>query len=404
MPIPVIASNNQKPSGIPLHTKDIERVKLFQPYQKKSVTTHNRLGVSPMCMYSADDGYVNDFHLGHYLSFALKGPGIVFVEASAVTFEGRITPRCLGIWDDSHIEGMKKLSDHIKSQGSKSAIQIAHAGRKASTSPPYIGGSVVGEADGGWANRVVGPSDHAFSSNFSTPHALTKEEIKQHVQAFADAAIRVNKAGFDILEIHGAHGYLISSFYSASSNKRTDEYGGSFENRIRFALEVAQAVRNVWPQDKPLWMRLSCSDYSNPDLMGHSPDGWDIHQTVELAKELKKIGIDVIDCSSGGIIPGVKYPNNPLYQVPFAEAIKKGADIDTATVGLIVEGKDAENILQNEQADFILAGREFLRDSAFVLRAAQSLDVEIAWPKQYAWAVKKARPQNDLPTLKALDE
>ncbi|KAI8359969.1 hypothetical protein BD560DRAFT_356120 [Blakeslea trispora] len=404
MPIPTIAANDQKPSGVPVNAKDIERVKLFQPYQKKSVTTHNRLGVSPMCMYSADDGYVNDFHLGHYLSFALKGPGLVMVEASGVTPEGRITPRCLGIWDDSHIEGMKKLSDNIKSQGSKSAIQIAHAGRKASTSPPYMGDYVIDEADGGWPNRVVGPSDNAYASHYATPHALTKEEIKQHVQAFADAAVRVDKAGFDILEIHGAHGYLISSFYSASSNKRTDEYGGSFENRIRFALEVAQAVRDVWPQDKPLWMRLSCSDYSNPDPMGHSPDGWDIYQTIELAKELKKIGVDVIDCSSGGIIPGVKYPSNPLYQVPFAEAVKKEAGIDTATVGLIVEGEDAENVLQKGQADFVLAGREFLRDSAFVLRAAQSLDVEIVWPKQYSWAVKKARRQNAIQASKTLDE
>ncbi|KAI9483732.1 MAG: hypothetical protein EXX96DRAFT_479531 [Benjaminiella poitrasii] len=392
--VPSLAFNVQKPAGTPVNPEDAKRVKLFQPFNQKGVTMHNRLGVSPMCMYSSVNGYINDFHIAHYGSLALKGPGLIIVEAASVVPDGRLTPQDIGLWDDSHIPGLKRLVDTIKAQGVTPAIQIVHAGRKAGMSPPFKGDYIETEADNGWPDRVYGPSDNAFADHYPKPHAMTVQQIKETVQAFADAAVRADKAGIEVLEIHGAHGYLISTFYSASSNKRTDEYGGSFENRIRFPLEVVKAVRAVWPENKPLWVRISCSDYSNSEPMGESPEGWDIYQSIRLAKEFKKLGVDVVDCSSGGIIRGVKYPAAPMYQVQFAEAIKREADIATAAVGLIIDGEDAEEILQQNKADYILAGREFLRNSAFVLVAAQALNVDINWPQQYSWAVKKARRHN----------
>ncbi|KAI7904205.1 uncharacterized protein BX663DRAFT_504299 [Cokeromyces recurvatus] len=392
--VPSFAYNVEKPAGVPVNPEDVKRVKLFQPFTQKGVTMHNRLGVSPMCMYSAVNGYMNDFHIAHYGSLAIKGPGLIIIEAAGVVPEGRITPQDIGLWDDSHIPNLKRVVDTIKSQGVTPGIQIAHAGRKASMSPPFKGDYIETEADNGWPNRVYGPSDNAFADHYPKPIAMSVQEIKETVQAFADAAIRADKAGIEVLEIHAAHGYLLSTFYSGSSNKRTDEYGGSFENRIRFLLETTKAVRAVWPESKPLWVRISCSDYTNPEPMGENPDGWDIYQSIRLAKELKKLGVDVIDCSSGGIMKDVKYPNTPMFQVQFAEAIKREAQIATAAVGFIVEGEDAEKILQKNKADYILAGREFLRDSAYVLVAAQALNVEITWPKQYSWAVKKARRKN----------
>ncbi|GAN08460.1 oxidoreductase [Mucor ambiguus] len=392
--VPSLAANIEKPPGTPIDPADTERVKLFQPLQQKSVTLHNRLGVSPMCMYSSVDGHLNDFHVLHYGSLALKGPGIVFIEASAIVPEGRITPQDSGLWNDSHINDLKRVVDVIKSQGSTPGIQIAHAGRKASMSPPFKGDYLEAEADGGWPNGVVGPSDNAYAPHYAKPHALTVQEIKQLVQSFVDAAVRADKAGIEVLEIHAAHGYLLSSFFSGNSNKRTDEYGGSFENRIRFGLEVVKAVRDVWPDHKPLWVRISCAEYVNPEAMGSDPDGWDIYQSCKLAAEFKKLGVDMVDCSSGGNIQGVKYPSAPMYQVQFSEAIKREAGIQTAAVGLIVEGTDAEQILQKNQADYILAAREFLRDSAFVLVSAQALDVNIKFPNQYEWAVRKARRHN----------
>ncbi|KAI8647663.1 hypothetical protein BD408DRAFT_408297 [Parasitella parasitica] len=398
VPVPAAASNIEKPAGVPINPADVQRVKLFQPFQQKSVTMHNRLGVSPMCMYSAVDGHLNDYHILHYGSLALKGPGLVIIEASAVVPEGRITPQDSGLWSDSQIDNLKRVVDVIKSQGSTPGLQIAHSGRKASTSPPFLGDYIVAESDGGWPDRVVGPSDNAYAPHYAKPHAMTIPEIKQMVQYFADAAVRADKAGIEVLEIHAAHGYLLSSFFSGNSNKRTDEYGGSFENRIRFGLEVVQAVRAVWPSNKPLWVRISSAEYVNPDPMGEDPNGWDIYQSCRLAKEFKKLGVDLVDCSSGGNIHGVKYPGVPMYQVQFAEAIKKEADIQTAAVGLIVEGTDAEQILEKGQADYVLAGREFLRDSAFTLVAAQALNVDIQWNKQYSWAVKKARRHNTTKT------
>ncbi|KAI7890629.1 uncharacterized protein EV154DRAFT_511042 [Mucor mucedo] len=347
-----------------------------------------------MCMYSAVDGHLNDFHVSHYGSLALKGPGLIIIEATGVAPEGRITPQCAGIWSDAHIPDIQRVVQVIKSQGSVPGMQIAHAGRKASMAPPFKGDYIESDADGGWLKDVVGASEIPFAPHYPTPRAMTKEEIKKTVQDFADAAVRADKAGIELLEIHSAHGYLLGSFLSGNSNNRTDEYGGSFENRTRFAREVVQAVRAVWPQNKPFWVRISCTDYTNPEPMGLDPNGWDIQQSIQLAKEFKKLGVDTVDCSSGGNMKGVKYPAIPMYQVQFAEAIRREADISTAAVGLIVEGNDAEKILAQDKADFILVGREFLRDSAFVLAAAQSLNIDITWPNQYSWAVKKARRQN----------
>ncbi|KAG2200082.1 hypothetical protein INT47_007727 [Mucor saturninus] len=394
MSVPALASNNVKPPGTPTDPEAARHVKLFQPLLQKSVTFHNHMGVSPMCMYSAVDGHLNNFHVSHYGSFALKGPGAIIIEATAVVPEGRITPQCSGIWSDAHIPDIQRVAQVIKSQGSVPGIQIAHAGRKASMSPPYKGDYLETEADGGWPNRVVGASEIPYAPHYAKPHALTKEGIRQITQAFVDAAIRADKAGIELLEIHAAHGYLLGNFLSGHSNNRTDEYGGSFENRARFCLEVVQAVRAVWPQSKPLWVRISCTDYANPDPMGSDPDGWCIYQSIKLAAEFKRLGVDMVDSSSGGNLSGVKYPAMPMYQVQFAEAIRHQTHIPTAAVGLIVEGRDAEKILQEGKADFILAGREFLRDSAFVLASAQSLDIDITWPNQYSWAVKKARRHN----------
>ncbi|KAI9483855.1 MAG: hypothetical protein EXX96DRAFT_477218 [Benjaminiella poitrasii] len=348
-----------------------------------------------MCVYSAVDGYVNDFHIAHYGSFALKGPGLIMVEATAVHPDARGTPQDLGLWNDSHIPGHQRLVDIIKAQGVTPGLQLTHGGRKSSMSPPFKGDYILTEAEKGWPDHVNGPSENPYAAHYPKPHMMTVQDIKATIQDFVDATIRADKAGVEVLELHGAHGCLISAFYSGNANKRTDEYGGSFENRIRFCLELVKAVRAVWPVSKPFWIRLSCTDYANPEPMGENRDGWDIYQTIRLSKELKKLGVDVIDCSSGGIISGVKYPAVPMYQVQFAEAVKREAGIATAAVGLIVEGEDAEEILQQNKADYILVGREFLRNSAFVLVAAQALNVDINWPQQYAWAVKKAPQQEN---------
>ncbi|CEG70151.1 hypothetical protein RMATCC62417_06098 [Rhizopus microsporus] len=394
MSISLAACNTEKPAGVPVQLEDCQRVKLFQPYAQKSVELHNRIVVSPMCMYSCQNGFLNQFHVMHYGSFAFKGAGAVFIEATAVVPEGRISPNDSGIWSDDHIEPLSHVVNIVKSQGSVPGLQIAHAGRKASMSPPFKGDYIESEENGGWPNRVMGPSEIPFADHYPRPNVMTKADIQATVKAFADAAVRADKAGIEILEIHAAHGYLLHNFYSGNSNKRTDEYGGSFQNRIRLTLEVAKAVRAVWPEHKPLWTRISCTDYVNPDPMGSDPDGWSIDQSIELAKQLKQVGVDLIDCSSGGNIKGVQYPNQPLYQVPFAEAIRRQAQIATGAVGLIVEGEDAEKILQEEKADVVLVAREFLRNSTFALSAAQALDVNINWPKQYSWAVKKARRHN----------
>ncbi|KAI9320455.1 hypothetical protein BX666DRAFT_2017657 [Dichotomocladium elegans] len=388
-PIPPQAYNTKVPPATSLDPEASKSVKLFQPITVKSVTLKNRIGVSPMCMYSAEDGFVNDFHLAHLLSFALRGVGLVIIEATAVEPQGRISPHDLGLWKDDHIEPLKRITDAIKSQGSVPAIQIAHAGRKASMGSPFAGYRLVPESEGGWATDVRGPSELPYDGKHATPHALTKEQIAELVQKWADAASRADKAGIEVLEIHGAHGYLIHNFLSGNSNKRTDEYGGPFENRIRFPLEVARAVRAVWPEHKPLWFRVSATDWKEPETFAKDPEGWDLDQTIKLAKALKEIGIDVIDCSSGGNLSGVKYPSEPHYQVPFAEAIKREADIETAAVGLILDPKEAEKVLEEDKADYILLGREILRNPAWTNRAAEELGVPVKWANQYERADKE---------------
>ncbi|GAN08696.1 conserved hypothetical protein [Mucor ambiguus] len=362
--------------------------KLFTPITSKSVTLQNRIVVPPMCMYSAIDGFMNDFHVSHYGSFALRGPGMIIIEATAVEDRGRISPNDLGLWKDEQIPQLKRVVDVIKSQGVVPSIQLAHAGRKANMGSGWCNGGYhnVYEQDGGWPNNVVGPSDNAFDQHHADVHALTVPELQAITQKWVDAAVRADEAGIEVLEIHSAHGYLLHNFLSGNSNKRTDQYGGSLENRLRFPLEVVQAVRNVWPSEKPLWVRFSATDFKNVETLGSDVDGWDVDQAIEYAKALKEIGVDVIDVSSGGNLPNINYPAKPLYQVPLANAVKHGAKIATGAVGIITEPKDAESILEKDQADYILVGREHLRNPAWTQRAAHELAVNVQWTNQYARA------------------
>ena len=369
--------------------KDGQRPKLFSPIKDKSVTYHNRIVVPPMCMYSAKDGFFNDFHVAHYGSYAIRGPGMIIIEATAVEPRGRISPHDAGLWSDDHIAPLKRIVDVIKSQGSVPSIQIAHAGRKANMSSLWHGYKLVPESEGGWPNDVVGPSDVPFDEHHGKPHALTIPEMQEIKQKWVDAAIRADKAGIEVLEIHDAHGYLLHNFLSGYSNKRTDIYGGSLENRMRYPLEVIEAVRKVWPEHKPLWVRISATDFKSLDPEAHDEDGRDLHQSIEYVKALKDIGVDVIDVSAGGNRPDAEYPRNALYQVPFAEAIKRATGIAVGAVGKITEPKDAEAILQEDKADYILVGREHLRDTAWVNRAARELGVKTTWINQYERAQRE---------------
>ncbi len=337
---------------------------LFEPLTLRGVTFKNRIVMSPMCQYSAQDGFANDWHFTHLGARAVGGTGLIIVEATAVEARGRITPGDLGLWSDAHIAPLKRIVDFIKTNGAAAGIQLAHAGRKASTAIPWKGnGKPLSYDQGGW--EVVAPSAIPFAEGYPTPHELTKAEIMDIVQAFVDAARRADTAGFDVVELHGAHGYLLHSFLSPLANQRTDEYGGSFENRTRLFVEIARAVRAVW--DKPLFARFSSTDWVS--------EGWSCEDSVELARVLKAIGIDVIDNSSGGIIPGVRIPTEPGYQVPLAEAVRNQAGIMTGAVGLITEPEQADAIIRNGQADFVFIGRELLRDAHWALRAARQLGV-----------------------------
>ncbi|KAI7876464.1 FMN-linked oxidoreductase [Lichtheimia hyalospora FSU 10163] len=389
MSVPSQGQNCKVPAGSALKEHD---ALLFKPKKYRSITLHNRIVVSPMCMYSCKDGMMNDFHLVHLGSFAVKGAGLIMMEATAVEPQGRISPDDSGLWSDDHIEPVKRIAEFIKSQGSVPGMQIAHAGRKADMSSPWKGYSIVPESEGGWPNDVRGPSEGVrFDENHPNPHALSKEQIQDIVQKFADTAIRADKAGIQVLEVHCAHGYLLHSFLSGNSNKRTDEYGGSLENRMRFPLQVVKAVREAWPEDKPVFVRVSATDYNNPDPVGHDPDGWDVWQTIEFAKGLQAIGVDLVDCSSGGNLPNIQYPVGPLYQVVLSDTVRKNIDMDTGAVGIITEPKDAEDILQKGKGDLIFIAREFLRDSAWVLLAAQELNVDVQWPNQYDRAKRALR-------------
>ena len=346
---------------------------LFSPLKIKNVEFRNRIAVSPMCEYSSVDGFASDWHLVHLGSRAIGGAALVITEATAVSPEGRISYGDLGIWKDEHIEKLKQITDFIHEHGSVAGVQLAHAGRKASHEVPWKGNKQIPSGDeNGW--KALAPSAVAFIETEEPPIELDKTGIEKIKADFKAAAARALKAGFKVIEIHAAHGYLIHEFYSPLSNRRADEYGGSFENRIRLLLEVVAAVKESWPSENPLLVRISSTDWTE--------GGWTIDDSVNLAKKLKEAGVDLIDCSSGGNILA-KIPLKPGYQVEFAERIRKESGILTGAVGLITEAKQANEIIQNGQADMTLLARELLRDPYFPLRAAHQLGQEIKWPVQY---------------------
>lgn len=336
----------------------------------------NRLGLSPMCQYSAENGMANDWHFAHYAARAAGGLGLEIVEAAAVSPEGRISPQDLGIWDDSQIGGLARIASFAKTQKCATAIQIAHAGRKASCAADFLGGRPLEPQDGGWS--PIAPSPLPFHPGHPVPREMDASDIKKAVEDFANAAGRAVEAGFDIVEIHAAHGYLIHEFLSPITNLRKDEYGGSFENRSRFAVEVARAVRAAIPDGMPLFARISATDWVD--------GGWNITESAALAVLLKNEGVDLIDVSSGGLVENAAIPVGCGYQVPFAHAIRRDARMPTAAVGLITEAAQAETILSNAQADIILLGRELLRNPSFAFQAAARLGAEIEYPVQYARA------------------
>jgi 2,4-dienoyl-CoA reductase-like NADH-dependent reductase (Old Yellow Enzyme family) len=327
-----------------------------------------------MCQYSCEDGFATDWHLVHLGSRAVGGAGLVIAEATAVSPEGRISPGDLGLWKDEQIQALSPITKFIRSQGSASGVQIAHAGRKASTAAPWNGGKYLSPAQGGW--EPVAPSPLAFDAASAVPNELNGDGIKSVVHDFQDAARRADLAGFDVVEIHAAHGYLLHEFLSPLSNRRIDAYGGSFENRTRLVRETVAAVRQVWPGKKPLFVRLSATDWMEPE-------GWTADQTVELCKTLAKMGVDLIDTSSAALVPNARIPAGPLFQVPFAERIKKEAGIATGAVGFITTAAQADAIVREGKADAVLMAREFLYDPYFPLHAARELGVDMTWPKQY---------------------
>ena len=356
--------------------------RLFDPLSIRDVTFPNRVFVSPMCEYSCVDGYANDWHVVHLGSRAVGGAGLVFTEATAVTPEGRITPGDLGMYDDGHIEPLARIVRFIHAQGSVAGMQLAHAGRKGSTYRPWDGQGAIPEDAGGWT--VPAPSAIPFSESFPMPYEITQKGIRQVVAAFADAARRAVAAGFRVIEIHAAHGYLIHEFLSPLSNHRTDEYGGSFENRTRILHEVVAAVRSVWPERFPLFVRLSVTDWTE--------GGWDVEDSIDVARALKSAGVDMIDGSSGGNVMGAKIPVGAGYQTPFAERIRREADIMTGAVGMITSPAQADQIVGTGQADAVLIAREFLRDPYWPLRAARELGQSISWPVQYLRSAPEGAP------------
>ena len=357
---------------------------LFTPFTIRGVTFPNRIAVSPMCEYSSSDGFANDWHLVHLGSRAVGGAGLVVVEATAVEPRGRITYADLGLWKDEHIEFLRRITAFVKSQGAVPGIQLAHAGRKASTHVPWDGGAVIApDETNGWT--AVAPSPIAFRDGDPVPHALTGEEIGGIVSAFQAAARRALAAGFEVVEIHAAHGYLINEFLSPLSNQRQDKYGGSFENRIRLLLEIVQAVRAEWPHELPLFLRISASDWAE--------GGWTVDDSINLAKRVRPLGVDLIDCSSGGLVPYAKIELGPGYQVPFSRRIRKEAGIPTGAVGMITEFEQADAIIREHDADIVLLAREFLRQPYFPLHAARQLGRPLLSPKQYLRAFPDSKPR-----------
>ncbi|SHG02117.1 NADH:flavin oxidoreductase/NADH oxidase [Streptoalloteichus hindustanus] len=362
---------------------------LFEPITLRNLTIPNRVWMSPMCQYSAahdgpDAGVPHDWHLTHLASRAVGGVGLAMVEITAVRPEGRITPGDLGLWNDRQRDAFRVITAMLESHGVVPGIQIGHAGRKASTRAPWEDkGSPLRPDEGGW--QTVGPSAVPFGS-FPTPTELSRDEIAQVVADFRAAAQRALDAGFKVIEVHGAHGYLIHSFLSPHSNQRTDEYGGSFENRTRFALEVVDAVREVWPAELPVLFRVSATDWLSENEADER-EGWTGEDTVRLAKELQAHGVDLLDTSSGGIAPDARIPVGPGYQTPFATRVRERVGLPVGTVGLVTRPEQAEEIIASGQADVVLLGRELLRDPYWPRRAALALDGDAGWPNQYAWAI-----------------
>ena len=352
---------------------------LFEPLALRGITLKNRIVVSPMCQYSAVDGFATDWHLVHLGGRAVGGAALIIQEATAVSPEGRISPEDLGLWKDEHVPMLRRINEFIVSQGSVPGVQLAHAGRKASTFSPWTGEGAVPENAGGW--QVVGPSPEPFADNYPVPTALDAAGIQQVIDDFRAAAGRSLAAGFQVIELHAAHGYLLHEFLSPLSNQRTDAYGGTFENRVRLLLEIVAATREVWPEELPLLVRLSVTDWTE--------GGWNADESIQLAAMLKTRGVDLIDCSTGGNVPKAPIPVGPGYQVQFAERIREEVGMMTGAVGLITTAAEAEAIVANGQADLVLLAREFLREPYFPLLAAQELGVDVPWPAQY----ERAKPR-----------
>ena len=349
-----------------------EPVHLFSPFEIRGVRLPNRVVVSPMCQYSSEDGFASDWHLVHLGSRAVGGAGLLFVEATAVSPEGRITPGDMGLWKDAHIPNLKRIVDFAHSQGAYMGIQLAHAGRKASMHKPWEAEAQATPEEGGWLN-VVGPSAIRFNDTYPLPVELDEAGIEKVVADFALAAVRARVAGFDVIELHSAHGYLIHEFLSPLSNRRADSYGGSLENRARLLLEVVQAVRRQWAG--PLFVRISATDWAE--------GGWDIDESVELSRMMKAAAVDLIDASSGGLVPYAKIPAGPGFQVPFAARIRSEAGIPTAAVGMITDAVQADQLVRNGDADLVLLAREMLRDPSWALHSAAKLSKQASWPVQY---------------------
>ncbi len=346
---------------------------LFRPMTLRSVTLRNRIVVSPMCQYSADDGFANDWHLVHLGSRAVGGAGVVVVEATAVEARGRITTGDLGIWTDQHIEPLARIARFLKSQGAVAAIQLAHAGRKASTAVPWLGGRPILEGEDAW--QPVAPSAIPFADGYAVPRELSRADIREIVSQFRSAARRSLDAGFQIVEIHAAHGYLLHEFFSPLSNQRSDEYGGSFANRVRLTLEIVEAVREVWPENLPIFLRISATDWIE--------GGWTAEDSVALSRLAQPLGVDLIDCSSGGNAAHAHIPVGPGYQAPFAAQIRRDTGVATAAVGMITDPQQAEGLLANGDADLVILAREFLREPYWPFKAAEALGVERIVPAQY---------------------
>ncbi len=353
---------------------------LFSPLQIGSVRLPNRIVVSPMCEYSSADGFASDWHLVHLGSRAVGGAGLIFTEATAVAAEGRISPQDLGLWKDEHIAPLARIVDFLHSQGACAGIQLAHAGRKASTFRPWEGEGAVLPEQGGWS-EVLAPSAIRFAENYPQPRELDTAGIARVRREFRDAAVRADRAGFDVIEIHAAHGYLLQEFLSPISNHRGDNYGGSFENRVRLLLEVVADIREVWPRERPLFVRISATDWTE--------GGWELPDSVRLGALLRERSVDLIDVSSGGNVAAARVPVGPGYQTPFSAAIRAEAGIRTGSVGMITDPAQAAHILRTGQADLVFLAREFLRDPYWPLHAAAELGEGASWPPQYLRAAPR---------------